>query len=194
MTGRGPSKGGGKEARYGRSGSTGPDRRHRPEGLAACGSVSAGSAGHPPRPARAHPRRRRPPRNAGRRVALRGRRSADRSWSAGPRLARGHAQGRDPGTGRGRRAGARFRRAGRQHCTAAPAGSVRLVFAAGPRSFPPVTVHESGCRSVTGWGRPGHGPGLRSSACCSTRRWAAWAGWCLAPTEQRAVRVVTGLK
>jgi hypothetical protein len=31
-----------------------------------------------------------------------------------------------------------------QHCAAASAGSVRLVFAAGPRSFPPVTVRESG--------------------------------------------------
>jgi hypothetical protein len=41
-----------------------------------------------------------------------------------------------------------------QHCAAASAGSVRLVFAAGPRSFPPVTVHESGCRSVTGMGAP----------------------------------------
>jgi hypothetical protein len=39
-----------------------------------------------------------------------------------------------------------------QHCAAASAGSVRLVFAAGTRSFPPVTVHESGCRSVTGIG------------------------------------------
>ena len=39
-----------------------------------------------------------------------------------------------------------------QHCAAASAGSVRLVFAAGPQSFPPVTVRESGCRSVTGMG------------------------------------------
>ncbi len=39
-----------------------------------------------------------------------------------------------------------------QHCPAAPAGSVRLVFAAGTRSFPPVSVQESGCRSVTGIG------------------------------------------
>jgi hypothetical protein len=39
-----------------------------------------------------------------------------------------------------------------QHCAAAAAGSVRLVFAAGTRSFPPVTVQESGCRSVTGMG------------------------------------------
>ena len=37
-----------------------------------------------------------------------------------------------------------------QHCAAA--GSVRLVFAAGEQSFPPVTVQESGCRSVTGMG------------------------------------------
>jgi hypothetical protein len=39
-----------------------------------------------------------------------------------------------------------------QHCAAASAGSVRLVFAAGTRNFPPVTVRESGCRSVTGIG------------------------------------------
>ena len=37
-----------------------------------------------------------------------------------------------------------------QHCAAG--GSVRLVFAAGEQSFPPVTVQESGCRSVTGMG------------------------------------------
>ncbi len=39
-----------------------------------------------------------------------------------------------------------------QHCAAASAGSVRLVFAVGPQSFPPVTVQQSGCRSVTGMG------------------------------------------
>lgn len=39
-----------------------------------------------------------------------------------------------------------------QHCPAAAAGSVRLVFATGGQSFPPVTVQESGCRSVTGIG------------------------------------------
>lgn len=39
-----------------------------------------------------------------------------------------------------------------QHCAAGSAGSVRLVFAAGPRTFAPVTVGESGCRSVTGMG------------------------------------------
>jgi hypothetical protein len=39
-----------------------------------------------------------------------------------------------------------------QHCPGASAGSVRLVFAAGERSFPPVSVQESGCRGVTGLG------------------------------------------
>jgi hypothetical protein len=39
-----------------------------------------------------------------------------------------------------------------QQCAAAAAGSVRLVFAAGRQSFPPVIVQESGCRSVTGMG------------------------------------------
>jgi hypothetical protein len=39
-----------------------------------------------------------------------------------------------------------------QHCPAASAGSVRLVFAAGEQSFPPVSVQESGCRGVTGLG------------------------------------------
>jgi hypothetical protein len=37
-------------------------------------------------------------------------------------------------------------------CPVTAGGSVRLVFAAGSRSFPPVTVQESGCRSVTGMG------------------------------------------
>lgn len=39
-----------------------------------------------------------------------------------------------------------------EHCAAPSAGSVRLVLAAGQQSFPPVTVQESGCRSVTGMG------------------------------------------
>ena len=39
-----------------------------------------------------------------------------------------------------------------QHCAATSAGSIRLVFAAGQRSFPPVTLQDSGCRSVTGMG------------------------------------------
>ena len=37
-----------------------------------------------------------------------------------------------------------------QHCAAA--ASVRLVFAAGDESFPPVIVQQTGCRSVTGIG------------------------------------------
>jgi hypothetical protein len=39
-----------------------------------------------------------------------------------------------------------------QHCLAASAGSVRLVFVAGGQSFPPVSVQESGCYGVTGLG------------------------------------------
>ena len=39
-----------------------------------------------------------------------------------------------------------------QHCPAASAGPVRLVFAAGEQSFPPVSVQESGCHGVTGLG------------------------------------------
>ena len=39
-----------------------------------------------------------------------------------------------------------------QHCPGASAGSVRLVFAAGEQSFPPVSVQESGCHGVTGLG------------------------------------------
>jgi hypothetical protein len=39
-----------------------------------------------------------------------------------------------------------------QPCLAATGGSVRLVFAAGEQGFPPVSVQESGCRSVTGIG------------------------------------------
>jgi hypothetical protein len=39
-----------------------------------------------------------------------------------------------------------------QHCPAASADSVRLVFAAGEQNFPPVSVLESGCRGVTGLG------------------------------------------
>ena len=48
-----------------------------------------------------------------------------------------------------------------QHCDAAAAGSIRLIFAAGNQSFPPVTVQESGCRSVTGLG--------------TTRSWSGFA-------------------
>ena len=123
-------------------------------GLAACGSVSAGSAGHPasasassskaPAATAATP--------AGGPLCADGR-SADRvvvSRTASARAVtlKGATQVQAmvaalcalPPVPAG------------QHCAAASAGSVRLVFAAGPRSFPPVTVRESGCRSVTGMG------------------------------------------
>jgi len=123
-------------------------------GLAACGSVSAGSAGHPastsassskaPAAAAGTP--------AGGSLCADGR-SADRvvvSRTASARAVtlRGATQVQAvvaalcalPPVPAG------------QHCAAASAGSIQLVFAAGPRSFPAVTVHESGCRSVTGMG------------------------------------------
>ena len=122
-------------------------------GLAACGSVSAGSAGHPasasassskaPTAAAVTP--------AGGALCADGR-SADRvvvSRIASARMVtlRGATQVQAmvaalcalPPVAAG------------QHC-AAGTGSVWLVFATGPRSFPAVTVHESGCRSVTGMG------------------------------------------
>jgi hypothetical protein len=123
-------------------------------GLAGCGSVSAGSAGHPtstsassskaPAAAAATP--------AGGSLCADGR-SADqvvvsRTASARAVTLRGATQVQAmvaalcalPPVPVG------------QHCAAASTGSVRLVFASGPRSFPPVTVRESGCRSVTGMG------------------------------------------
>jgi len=39
-----------------------------------------------------------------------------------------------------------------QHCLAVTADSVRLVFVAGEQNFPPVTVQEAGCRGITGLG------------------------------------------
>jgi hypothetical protein len=39
-----------------------------------------------------------------------------------------------------------------QHCLAVTADSVRLVFMAGEQDFPPVTVQEAGCRGITGLG------------------------------------------
>ncbi|HEX4254626.1 MAG TPA: hypothetical protein VH089_06040 [Streptosporangiaceae bacterium] len=123
-------------------------------GLAACGSVSAGRAGHPasasassskaPAAAAGTP--------AGASLCSDGR-SADRvvvSRAASARAVtlRGTTQVQAvaaalcalPPVPAG------------QHCAAASAESVRLVFAAGQRSFPAVTVQESGCRSVTGMG------------------------------------------
>jgi hypothetical protein len=125
-------------------------------GLAACGSVSAGSAGHP---ASANASSSRAPAvaagtSAGGSLSLcADGQSADRvvvSRTASPRQVTltGATQVRAmvaalcalPAMPAG------------QHCPAASAGSVRLLFAAGAQSFPPVTVQESGCRSVTGLG------------------------------------------
>ena len=39
-----------------------------------------------------------------------------------------------------------------QHCLVVSADVVRLVFVAGEQNFPPVTVQEAGCRGVTGLG------------------------------------------
>lgn len=41
---------------------------------------------------------------------------------------------------------------GQQHCLVVSADSVRLVFTAGPQTFPPVTVQEVGCGGITGLG------------------------------------------
>ena len=80
-----------------------------------------------------------------------------------------------------------------QHCAAASAGSVRLVFGAGEQSFPPVTVQESGCRSVTGMGATRWWSGSsqfgRAARRGGGRPGRAGTGH---PPEQRAVRVVTG--
>lgn len=125
-------------------------------GVAACGSVSAGSAGHPASASASASSSRAPAAAAGMpgggSLCANGQ-SADRvvvGRTASPRLVtlRGATQVQAmvaalcalPAMSAG------------QHCAAASRGSVRLVFAAGTRSFPPVTVQESGCRSVTGIG------------------------------------------
>ena len=41
---------------------------------------------------------------------------------------------------------------GQQHCLVVSADSVRLVFTAGAQTFPPVTVQEVGCQGITGLG------------------------------------------
>ncbi|MGH3204029.1 MAG: hypothetical protein ACRDP5_18540, partial [Streptosporangiaceae bacterium] len=41
---------------------------------------------------------------------------------------------------------------GKQHCLVVSADSVRLVFAAGAQSFPAITVQEVGCQGITGLG------------------------------------------
>jgi len=123
-------------------------------GLAACGSVSAGSAGHPA-PASASSSSA-PAAAAGTPAGgtlCADRTSADQvvvSRTASPR------QVTLTGTTQVQAMAAALcalppMPAG-QHCAATSAGSIRLVFAAGQHSFPPVILQESGCRSVTGMG------------------------------------------
>ena len=123
-------------------------------GLAACGSVSPGSAGHP---AQASASSSSAPAAAagtpGGGTLCADRTSADRvvvSRTASPR------QVTLTGTTQVQAMAAALcalppMPAG-QHCAATSAGSIRLVFAAGQHSFPPVILQESGCRSVTGMG------------------------------------------
>ena len=126
-------------------------------GLAACGSVSAGGAAPPASTTSPAPSSSQPPAAVASTPAAgslcAGGQTADRvvvSGSAAPRQVTLH--------------GATQVRAmvaalcalpampAGQHCPAASADSVRLVFAAGTQSFPPVGVQESGCRGVTGLG------------------------------------------
>jgi hypothetical protein len=124
-------------------------------GLAACGSVSAGSAaraGHPPSASVSASKTSAPGTPAGGTLCADGHR-ADRvvvSRTASPR------QVTLTGTTQVRTMVAALcalppMPAGHA-CPVTSGGSVRLVFAAGQQSFPPVTVQESGCRSVTGIG------------------------------------------
>jgi hypothetical protein len=138
-------------------------------GLAACGSVSAGSAGHPASasadssgaPAAAASSAgasstSAPAAAAGTLAAgslCTGRQSADRvvvSRTAAPR--RVTLTGAIQVQAMAAALCALPPQPAGQHCPAASAGSVRLLFAAGAQSFPAVTVQESGCRSVTGLG------------------------------------------
>jgi len=122
-------------------------------GLAACGSVSAGSAGHPA-PASASSSSA-PAAAAG--TPAGGTLCADRT--SADRVVVSRTASRQvtlTGTTQVQAMAAALcalppMPAG-QHCAATSAGSIRLVFAAGQHSFPPVTLQESGCRSVTGMG------------------------------------------
>jgi hypothetical protein len=123
-------------------------------GLAACGSVSASSAGHP---ASASADSSGAPAAAAGTLAAgslcTGRQSADRvvvSRTAAPR--RVTLTGATQVQAMVAALCALPPQPAGQHCPAASAGSVRLLFAAGAQSFPAVTVQESGCRSVTGLG------------------------------------------
>ncbi len=124
-------------------------------GLAACGSVSAGSAaraGHPPSASVSASKTSAPGTAVGGTLCADGH-SADRvvvSRTASPR------QVTLTGTTQVRTMVAALcalppMPAGHA-CPVTSGGSVRLVFAAGQQSFPPVIVQESGCRSVTGIG------------------------------------------
>ena len=123
-------------------------------GVAACGSVSAGGAGHSPSATASSSRMQAAATGtpAGGTLCSGGP-SADRvvvSRTASPR------QVTLTGTTQVRAMVAALcalppMPAGQQ-CAGASAESLRLVFAAGRQSFPPVTVQESGCRSVTGMG------------------------------------------
>ncbi len=123
-------------------------------GLAACGSVSAGSTGHPASASASSS-------NASA--------AAAGTPASGPLCADGRSADRVVVSRAASARAVTLRGAAQvqamvaalcalppvpagQHCAAASAGSVRLVFATGQRSFPAVTVHESGCRSVTGMG------------------------------------------
>jgi len=122
-------------------------------GLAACGSVSAGSAGHPA-PASASSSSA-PAAAAG--TPASGTLCADRT--SADRVVVSRTASRQvtlTGTTQVQAMAAALcalppMPAG-QHCPATSAGSIRLVFAAGQHSFPPVILQESGCRSVTGMG------------------------------------------
>lgn len=123
-------------------------------GLAACGSVSAGSAGHPASASASSSKV--PPAAAGTppggSLCADGR-SADRVVVSRAASARAVTLTGAPQVQAMVAALCALPAvSARQHCAAASAGSVRLMFATGPRSFPAVTVHESGCRSVTGMG------------------------------------------
>jgi hypothetical protein len=121
-------------------------------GLAACGSVSAGRAGQPPSASVSASKTPAPGTPAGGTLCADSH-SADRvvvSRTASPR------QVTLTGTTQVRAMVAALcalppMPAGHA-CPVMSGGSVRLVFAAGQQSFPPVTVRESGCRSVTGIG------------------------------------------
>jgi hypothetical protein len=169
MVGGGPSKGGAREAAVTIRGVQGLIAVAALMGVAACGNVSAGGARHPASaPARASSSRA-PTGAAGTPTG------AAETPGGGSLCADGQGADRVVVSRTASPRQVTLRGATRvqamvaalcalppmpagQHCATATAtataaaGSVRLVFAAGTRSFPPVTVQESGCHSVTGMG------------------------------------------